>query len=935
MSLASLTAAALAAVVAPSPPPMAAPSTAALARPQLDLRAALDPEARRVAGTAVWRIANPTDTPLTEVLFWLYPNRFAERAPELDDVSFHWFYPNGFSPGGMQIRAVRAGGAAVTFVQEPSPAGRDTLLRVRLAAPLPPGTAGVVELDFTTEIPERLGAFGCLKETCTLMGGFHPFPVALGPSGFVRAAPPDRFDFRAAIAAPPGRDVIIGGAVTSTRPGSTISRTTTGAGSNVDALTLIVAAGLRSDEIQAGGRAVRYLHRGVRPPPSEDEVLPYVREDRAGLVLETARRALELLATSGLGRRPDAAGAPPLTLVEAPLRHTLVAAYGSVVLVSERLFEIFPLERVRRYHRRELARAVLTAALDARTREIEPDPDVDLSAEVMGAHLADLLDAIRFQKLELARDLLRPLAFLPAVDQLIYAPLVASSSSYFGDLERGETERDDVRRFAHALPDGRFIHAKLVDLVGTARVTEIGRLVAAEGIPLRRATARVFGAPLDWFWAEWLASPSPRVNYRLTAVRTTPLGPGGVHVSIDIERQGSDVREPVEVRVVDRDGVNHDLVWAEYHAASVHRFELDVPAGLDAVEIDPRHRLAESAIGSLDPADDPLSDNRRPRRLRLIYSGFGALLDLTSLRWQVAAALTLKPQHDLHNEVYLLIDHRQEIEAGLHASYERRFGRQANANRLASGAGFGLFVERPNATFGVSAGAAPQPGWRFGGGLVLEHDDRDYLIDPWHAVGFELDLGATLTALERGDRLLQVWAGVDLVRLFELAPGHVLALNLQSIVTGGDIRERSQLFNLGGARELRGYGNDELLGRGRALARLELRDRYVSDLDVNLGHFTSLRALGGNVFVEAGVVTSCDDLTVSRNDVFYDVGYTFRVLHDAFGVYQQLLAVDLAVPLGRHDRVCLGQHSLGSPADGQPSIRRPPFSILVSFLPNF
>jgi hypothetical protein len=297
--------------------------------------------------------------------------------------------------------------------------------------------------------------------------------------------------------------------------------------------------------------------------------------------------------------------------------------------------------------------------------------------------------------------------------------------------------------------------------------------------------------------------------------------------------------------------------------------------------------------------------------------------------------VTLKPQHDLRNAFELLVSRTQAIDVGASASYERRFGRQADTNRLTSGAGFGLSVQRPNPTFGVAPGEAPQPGWRVSGNLLFEHDDRDYLIDPWRAVGLELGLGTTWTALESGERLAQVSAGAELVRLFELRPGHVLALDLQAGVTAGDLRKRSQLYHLGGATGLRGYGVDELLGRGRGVARLELRDRYVSDLDWNIAHFTSVRGFGGNLFVEAGMVTSCDDLSVTKDDLFYDVGYTFRVLHDAFGVYQQLLAVDLAVPLNRHDRVCLGQHSLGSPADGQPSLRRPPFVVLISFLPNF
>jgi len=924
------------------------------AHPRLALNATLEPKERRVTGTATWSFVNASDRPLGELLFWLYPNRYRERPPSLGDVGFDWFYPGGFSPGRMTIQAVRLGASGdgtaraattpVAFVVEASPAGGETLLRVTLPEPVVPAGRVDVALDFTTLVPERLGPFGCVKTGCTLLAGFYPFPLALGPAGFARDAPPDRFDFQARVLVPAGTSAILSGAPVGPEaaraPGAAGFVAVDGADHNAIAVTLIAAPELHADGLRAGGRSVIYLHRDVRPPSSQDEVLPYVREDRPGLVLETARDALELLADRGLAGPPagdSSSPSPPLVLVEAPLRHALAAVCGRIVLVSDRLFEIFPLARVRRYHRRELARAVFAAALDARARAVEPDPDVELSAEVIATHAADALDVERFRHLEFARELLRPLAFLPAVDQLIYAPLVAASSSYFGDVEpraiERDIERDDVRRFSHGRPDGRFIDAKLVDLLGSERVARLSRLVAQDGVPLRQAAARLFGAPLDWFWTQWLAPAPARVNYRLAAIRTTPLFPQGVHVAVDVERQNADLLEPVTLRLVDRDDRPHELVWNARGGA--HRFEADLPAGLASVQLDPRHRLAESAVGSLDPHEEPLSDNERPRPLRFIYSGFGALLDVTSLDAQAAAALTLKPRHDLHNAVLLLASHTPAVLGGLSATYERRFGRQADANRLTSSAGLGGSVERLDPNYAVAAGQPSQPGWRYGAALGFLHDDRDFFIDPWRAVAIQLDLGATLTSLENGDRLLQLTAAAELVRLFELRPGHVLALDVQASATGGDIQHRSQLLRLGGPTGLRAFAVDELLGRGRAVARVELRNRYVSNLDWNLGHFTAVRGFGGNLFAEAGLISSCDDWSVGKGDVFTDVGYTFRVLHDAFGVYQQLLAIDLAVPLNRHDRTCFGQHSLGAPADGQPTLHRPPFTVLISFLPAF
>lgn len=908
-----------------APDAMAESTPHTLARPALDLTAEIDPHARRLTGTATWTITNHGQQPLGELLFWLYPNRLTKPAPALGDVNFHWLYPSGFSPASMAIQAVHAGLTAAPLAAhvEASPAGEGTILRVVLPAPLPPGAATRVALDFVTDLPHRLGNFGCAYAQCRLMGGFYPFPVAQGPGGFVIEAPPDRIDFHARVGAPAGSDVVLGDSVAPAAVAPVAAAAT-----NAPYVSLVVDHGMHVAPIAAGGFRARYLYRDKRPPSSEDQVLPYVREDRTGLIIDATADALAFLAAQGLGAAPG--DVAPVTLIEAPLRNELVTRHGPIILVSDRLFEIFPIDRVRKYHRLELVRAVLAAALDPALRAIEPDPDVGLSEGLIAAYLADNFTVNRFRRLEFARDLLRPLAFLPAVDQLMYAPLLASSASYFGDVEDRDVLRDDVRRFSHHHPGPRFVYAKLQDLVGSQGIAQIARLVVGERVPLRQAAARVFGAPLDWFWQQWLSGPPPRVNYRIAGVHSTPLPPHGAHVIVDIERQGADLLEPVDLRITDRDGVAHDLVWKE--RGQRHRFELDLPAGLSSVELDPQHRLAESAVGSLTPADDPRLDNRVPKRWRLIYDGFGALFDVSALQLAFAGAVTLKPQHDLRNSFDFLVEHNPSTDASVSASYERLFGHQADPNRLTSGAGLGLSLQRPNATYGVAAGAPPEPGWRLSGNVLFEHDNRDYFIDPWRAFGLEVDAGYTLTALENGERFSQFFAGAELKKLIELAPAHVLAMDFKLSGTLGDIRKRSQLYNLGGAAGLRGYGVNELLGRGRGVGRIELRDQYVADLDWNLGHFTSVRGIGGNVFFEAGAISSCDDFSVGKDDVFYDVGYTFRVLHDAFGVYQQLLAIDVAVPLNRHDRVCLGQHSLGAP---QATITRPSFVILISFLPNF
>ncbi|HEY2901969.1 MAG TPA: hypothetical protein VGL59_15410 [Polyangia bacterium] len=868
--------------------------------------ASLDPTARTVSGHVRLTITNRAAVALTDVSLWLYPNHLGARPSELGDVSFHWVYPRLFSPARMDVSGVRVDGKLAGVRIEDTSAGARTLARVSLPAPLPPGGVVAIDADFATVIPQRFGAFGCVGGHCRLMGGFYPTPLHLAPRGWQADAPPDRGDVTLSVRAPLGVDVLAGGVRARGGAASIIA-----AQSNAPEATVIASRrGFYQSNVDVAGMSIHFLHEARRP---------------SWLVLDTARRALEFLQRQGL-LDPSALDHRAVWLIESPLRHELVQVHGQVILVSDRLFEIFPLERLRKYHRIALTRAVFTAVLDQRLRAFESLDDIDLAAAALAAHLTDALTLQEFQRIEYARELLRPVDFIPAVDQLMYAPLVASAATYFGDVDGDDRLRDDVRRFSHQRPAGGLIYGKLLDLLGPARLALLSRRTLGDRQPFRTAATEVFGAELDWFWRQWLGPP-PRVNYRLSSVRAVERG--GVrdaHVIIDIARQGDPVREPVEVAVRDRDGGTQTLTWMA--DGPTHRFEADLPARLASVEIDPRGRLAQTAVGELSPSDDPRADDRDPQRWRLIYSGFGGLLNVTQLSANFAAIFLLKPAHDLRHAVTLQAFHSEATEIGVGASYFHFFGPQATRNSLTSALLGGLSAGRMNPSFGLTQGQAPQPGWRFSARTGLEHDDRDYLFDPWRAVGVDAIASYTLTALDNGELFSQATVSVDALRLFELLPGHVLGLEADADVTFGDLRLRSQLVSASGPTGLRGFAADELLGRAQLTARVQLRDDYLTDLDWNLFSLTTVRGLAGTLFADGAAVSTCDGYAPSRQGLFADAGYSFRVLHDAFGIYQQLLSIDFAVPLNRPAQP---RNCFGAPTD----VVRPRFVVLVSFLPNF
>ena len=883
----------------------------------------LDPGAERIAGHARLRVVNDNRRPTSVVNLWLYPNALAIRPPALGDVSFHWLYPGGFSPAGIEIRNVRIAETPVAAAIVDTPRGPRTIAQLPLPAPLPSGGAITVDLDFDTRIPRRYGAFGCDGVRCRLMGGFYPTPSRdFGRSLELQPDEPEvarAGRTRVTLRLPPGLALVLDGRPIARRDAVPVIVES----EDVAAPTIVTDRVLRPATTTVDGHLVRYLHRRPRPPSSEDKPLPYTREDIPGLVLDTAARAFRFanLFFDRLGALPPPVRDLPLTLVEAPLRHELVQVHGDVVLVSDQIFRIFPLERLRQYHRLEIARAVFAAMVDARIASTEAPVNRDRATGVLAAYLTELFARAEFGHLEYATDLLRPFDFVPAVDQLIYAPLLASPSTYFGDVEDTDRIKDGLRRFANIGPSPRFVYNKLLDLLGPTRFPAMARAMLGGGTPLRPAAAEAFGAGLDWFWSEWLRW-WPRVNYRLDAVKVTPRD-GGSHVVIDVRREGDQVREPVEVLVEDRAGGKQTLRWDD--RAEAHRFEVDLPAGLAAVEVDPRHRLVETAVGSLRPSDDPRYDNRRPARWRFIYRGFGALLNISQVTASFAAGFLFKPQHDLRRQILAAAFHDEANQIGVRTTYGWNFGRQADKNDLTSQIYAGIAGARLDPSFGQAVTAAPRPGWRASGRLGLSHDTRDYLFDPWRAVGFGAAVGYALTALEQGNRLSQLSAGVEALRLFELAPGHVLAVDAAGDATFGDIRLPSQLTGAGGPTGLRGYFADELLARANLVGHIQLRDDYLTGLDWNLLHFTTVRGIAGTLFADAAAITGCSGYAFSRDRVYADVGYSFRVLHDAFGVYQQLFSVDFAVPLVRN----AAGDACGAPGS------RPPFTVLVSFFPSF
>jgi hypothetical protein len=906
-------------------------SASATAAPSLRVDCHLDGEERTLRGTIELDLVNASGAALDRAYLWLYPNRFAEVPPALDDVSFYWVYPRRHDPGRMILSHVAVGPGAGRAVSpgrwraEPhAAAGERVLWSIELPEPVAPGERLRLRASYSAIIPERYGSFGCVDGQCTLAGGFYPMPAALDPAGWDLLGPPLLADHDVSVSLARPASIVLfdqwsGNQTSALRVRATRARYA----------TLVVAPRHHVSERRVFGASVRYLSTSA-PPPADDAsrvLLSYTQENYAAYALDTAERAFGLIAALAPDQKPVS-----LTMVEAPLRFELAAEHGRTLLVSDRFYRIWPAERFRKFHRRQLARAVFAHWLVRRGRlrgAVDGMPR-DVAVDLVASWLTEMFVVQHYERAEFLRDILRPVSFVPVIDQLLYAPQTMFADAYFGDGGGGDTLRDDPRRFASDRPRGRFVYLKLRDVIGMAPLARALLAVMRGGAELGHALETAHRGSLAWFFRQWSLPPAP-VNYRLVARRSRPRRDRKFDNLVVIEREtapGSEPPvEPVEVLAVDADGSEHRLRWSGRGQVGVLRYRSRAP--VEWAWVDPDHRLLETSVS--DPSQHALFDNRDSHRLRFVYNSFGVLLNVTDLSALLAADFSLSRVHDLKNQVRLVGFSSESVEFGGQVSYRRGFGREVTPDRLLGRAALTLGGARLNNSFFEEDEDAP-------GATQLSITaslGQDTEVFPFEPLGkHELRLFGGLNVTRRdsamdasAEFLLSAEAGISTSRTVTPLAGHTLAGQAGIAAVFGELESRSQLLRAGGSGGVRGFGPGALFGRARATTRGEYRHTFVHDLDWNLGHYTYVRGFGGVLFGDVGLLSPCEQHLPERlgESLYASVGYGLQVLYDNFGTLPALMRIDAALRVAGSSRSCLGAPPAGGSA----------VQVYLSFLPPF
>ncbi|MFO0636051.1 MAG: hypothetical protein U0168_24700 [Nannocystaceae bacterium] len=866
----------------------------------------------------------------------------------VDEVTLGTDVDGPFEPGSLTLRHVDA---SATVARE-GPRGD---LVVTLAA-----GATAFTLEYEVVVPHRYWPFGCVRGRCSLSGAVAPLPSAPAHGGAQlptggRVVAPVRWQIaRAELTAP-------------TRAMGRASRPLEIVVVGDDARRIPYPSVFfgprwhRTAQWHAGVR-VEVLTPWRRPSAQvpDDHRIEY-RTDIAGVVLRTATELLDLL---------DELDQPvalerTITVVQGPLRASVAESHPGVVLVSDEAFELFPVERFRRFHDNAIARGLADALVAPRFVDHQAPSTALWLSGAAGYAVLQLWRARKDARDEFAHDILSRLTFVPAVDRFLYTQQASFSAAYFRGVEDEMPVRNHPLWFSHRLPTGRRLHEKLGDLLGPAGLDTFYRTLFEH--PSRdpvRVAEHAWHRRLDWFFSQWLG-PYPAVDYAIVDVDSRAAARGGWDHRIVVRKLSKQpVIEPVQLLVTERGGKRHFLVWngelaegtgegrtlADEPTAGTHTFTVHTAAKLASVRLDPRNRTLQTPQPRANV--DPLFDDRHPASFRFLYTGVGlsiAASEFVSARTATArfnaiagfATFESSLRRDLRRTGHVTIARDRETDISLGAGTNLWFGRKVNRQRRRARV-------RLHETVSLLNGRSldPRGGLRVIETVGLIDDTRGFAWWPERGRWLSATIAArhTLRSRDDPDDRHDLVFDAAWIHLWRLRKDHVLATSLFAEVVN-PLRGRSEfraLARVGGIGGLSGYGADEAFGKAVMLAQAEYRHVYINDLHLNLAHLAWLRSLGGVLSAGAATASSCDRFAgwFGGKSWYATVGYALMGYFSILGVTPQLVKLEVAVPLVRYrGERCMGEtlpDYLGQ-VQGVPDATRllPPVSLNLTFQHTF
>jgi Omp85 superfamily domain len=823
--------------------------------PELIVRARLAFESPHIDGEVEIRWRNPGPAPADTLRLFLFANRF-RSLDSMNDLARHLLIAGSkFRPGGTDIVSVEGDAGALPWRVEESdawPAG--TVVGVSLARPLLPGQTLGVLVKFRTRLPNLLDTFGASDGLVIADGGWYPQPLSLG-TGEARGCPPPA-SARATLSLPPGGHLLLDGHMFESSERAELDAPPG------DRLSLVLSRSAPSIEsVRVGNRVARvytvangeFEHR-ISPNDSALEALQY-----------TLRPVLAQSNAEG-----------DLVLVRLPLRWYPSAVAPGMILVTDRLFEIFPL--LRPLHQRELAYAVYLQEELRAARRREPPQDAAWVAEGLAWNRAQDLYRSRFREGREVKDWIRLFDVFAIVDRFETAPRIPFVRPFFPVSDSDDPLHLRLETCCDDRPPGRFIFDKLEAELRPERFRALLEQYRRDQRPMRDLLRELGGEPTARLLSAWLRPHVP-VDYALADVRLNPGGQPGTRLTI--ERRSPEARpDSLEIGLEHAGGTEQTFVDLQGDSTTVER---RTASPLRAVSLDPERRTVESR----------LDNNRVPAEFQLLLDS--ADVEVSSTEFGISSLLVGRRRYDYRKDLALAGFYTSRG-YGVDAGFQLHGGQPIDANLYRQNLFAYYSIEELDSSFENKQMPALRTRGRLGGfGLRFNSYDAFWFENPAGSHHLRLFFDGYSRAL--GGDFDFVQGGGSLTYTLPLRQDTVVAgqvLNGYSAATAGRPIPNQGLFSLGGFRSIRGIGAEDDLANDIFVVRAELRHLLPFRLDWNFEELLIARRLQLKAFVDAGRVENSSRRLYDPAGFAVGVGGGVNLFYDFMGFFPTTFYLDVA-----------------------------------------
>ncbi len=783
---------------------------------------------------------NPSSEPLAEVPFMLYPNRYLTPPKSLPDSIFKKSFPKPFSPGHMEITQALDSEKRWLDVRCPdADLGKKVICQVVLKEPLSPGQFTTLTLDFTTTIPERLGAFGYFKSVITLEGGWHPYLPDFAENAWqIKRAPP-KADFSVDIRYPVEYEL--------NHSGDLVTKTLLNYykflhfDSKESEFISLIFSTRYTDMIAVSSSHIIYYS--------------YFKKDKsfAKKVVKTVDQALAFFE-----KEYGPSNIAIFRLAEAFLYEDLYSEGKGVLLVSHVTYKILPM--LKTYHDARLLHGIYAYLWRSQIPWAEDWVIEMLSDYTSQAFLYKELH----HSLEGVDKFLKPFAFFPIVDEILYTPNPAFRAVF---LKEGKPFpfRERVRLYNTPRTEGAGILFKLQNLLGKDKALEIiedylKRARNSEHPSFIELSELLAHQDLKWFYRQWL-NTYPEPDYGIVSVQDESAG--NIHQTTVSVRQKGEGVEPLTVRATLKDNSHLDITRLAGEPAETFMFKSPYP--IKAIELDPE-RLTN---------DPDRFDNRAPHQWKFLLDKFSGGLDLQTHTPQLEFGGSFKRMYD-NNNTFGLYYYRLEAAKGLRGDFYHYFPKTEGEHGVTQSVG-GNFKGETVTIPGQEDETRGSMGMTYQIG---------YLV-----YGLTFEYNQQFTGPERPFKGRIYFDSTSEVRRW--SPYHALLFKTRLAESSGPLAS-PLLAGAGGG--LRGYTATSLSGSNLSVFSLDYVFPLYYDLDQTLFGLYLLNTLQGELFLDTG------NASEERNLFLYhqyksDFGGGVNLEFDLFGAYPTSVAVKLAYPV--------------------------------------